>query len=47
LAEAIKRLLKDKQLQQELGEAGRRRIQQEFSWEQAANNIVKVYQELL
>lgn len=47
LAEAIKRLLKDKQLQQKLGEAGRRRVQQEFSWEQAANKTVKVYQELL
>jgi len=47
LAEAIKHLLKDKQLQRELGEAGRKRVQQEFSWEQAANKIVKVYQELL
>jgi len=47
LAEAIKRLLKDKQLQRELGEAGRKRVQQEFNWEQAANKTVKVYQELL
>jgi len=47
LAEAIKRLSEDKQLQRELGEAGRRRIQQEFSWEQAAKKTVEVYQGLL
>ena len=47
LAEAIKRLSEDKQLQRELGEAGRKRIQQEFSWEQAAKKTVEVYQGLL
>ncbi len=47
LAEAIKRLSQDKQLQRELGEAGRKRIQQEFSWEQAAKKTVEVYQGLL
>jgi glycosyltransferase involved in cell wall biosynthesis len=47
LANAIKYLRGDKQLQRQLGEAGRKRVQQEFSWEQAAKKIVEVYQELL
>lgn len=47
LAEAIKRLSEDKQLQRKLGEAGRKRVQQEFSWEQAAKKTVEVYQGLM
>jgi glycosyltransferase involved in cell wall biosynthesis len=47
LAEAIKRLLGNKELQRELGEAGRRRVQQEFNWEQAAKKTVEVYRELV
>jgi len=47
LAEAIRDLLHNKERQRELGEAGRRRVQQEFSWEQAARKTVEVYWELV
>jgi glycosyltransferase involved in cell wall biosynthesis len=47
LATAIKQLLNNKRLQLQLGEAGRRRVESEFSWEQAAKKTLEVYQELL
>ncbi|MDY7019582.1 MAG: glycosyltransferase family 4 protein, partial [Chloroflexota bacterium] len=47
LAAAIKRLLSDEPLRQKMGEAGRKRIEQNFTWEQAAKKVLKVYEELL
>ena len=43
LAGAVKRLLADEELRRRMGRAGRDRIRQEFSWEQAAKQIVDVY----
>ena len=45
LAAAIKRLLADKHLQRKMGEAGRKRVEQNFTWEQAAKKTLEVYQE--
>ena len=47
LATAIKRLLDDGALRRRMGEAGRKRVQENFSWEQAAKKAVQVYEELL
>jgi len=47
LAAAIKRLLTDAPLRQKMGEAGRKRIEREFTWEQAARKTVAVYQEVM
>lgn len=47
LAEAIKRLLTDKPLRQKLGEAGRKRIEEAFSWEDAAKRTLAVYKEVV
>jgi glycosyltransferase involved in cell wall biosynthesis len=47
LAAAIKRLLADKPLRQKMGEAARKRIEESFSWEIAARDTLKVYEEVL
>jgi glycosyltransferase involved in cell wall biosynthesis len=47
LARAIKHLLSDKNLQRKMGEAGRKRVEKNFTWEQAARRMVEVYQEVL
>lgn len=47
LAAAIKRLLDDEQLRKRMGEAGRKRVQENFNWERAAKKTVEVYEELL
>lgn len=47
LAAAIKQLLDDKQAQQRMSEAGRKRVEEKFSWEQAARKTLEVYQEVL
>jgi glycosyltransferase involved in cell wall biosynthesis len=47
LAAAIKQLLADKQAQQRMSEAGRKRVREKFSWEQAARKTLEVYQEAL
>lgn len=47
LAAAIKRLLNDEEAQRRMSEAGRRRVEQNFSWEQAAQKTLEVYQEVL
>jgi len=47
LASALKHLLDNKQLGQHMGEAGRKRVVENFSWQQAALQTVKVYEELL
>ncbi|MCJ7575197.1 MAG: glycosyltransferase family 4 protein [Dehalococcoidia bacterium] len=47
LAAAIKQLLADKQAQQRMSEAGRKRVREKFSWEQAARKTLEVYQEVL
>ncbi len=44
LAGAIKRLLGDPELRQRMGTAGRRDVEQRFSWEQAARQTVEVYE---
>ena len=47
LAAAIKHLLSDEPLRRKMGEAGRKRIEQNFTWEQAAKKVLNVYEELL
>lgn len=46
LARAIKRLLGDEQLRRRLGDEGRSRVTQRFSWEQTARQIIDVYEEV-
>ena len=47
LAGAVKYLLANKQLGRNMGEAGRKRVVENFSWRQAASQTVQVYEELL
>jgi glycosyltransferase involved in cell wall biosynthesis len=47
LAAAIKQLLNDKQAQRQMSEAGRKRVEENFNWEQAARKTLEVYQEAL
>ena len=47
LATALKGLLANKQLGKKMGEAGRKRVVENFSWRQAARQTVQVYEELL
>ena len=47
LAAAIKRLLSDELLRRKMGEAGRKRVERNFTWEKAAKRILEVYQELM
>ncbi len=47
LAAAIKQLLADKSLRQKLGHAGRKRIEEAFSWDDAAKKTVEVYKEVV
>jgi len=47
LATAIRRLLDDEHLRRKMGEAGRKRIESNFTWEQAAKRTLEVYQEVL
>jgi glycosyltransferase involved in cell wall biosynthesis len=47
LAVAIKQLLNDEQAQQWMREAGRKRVEDKFNWEQAARKTLEVYQEVI
>ena len=47
LAEAIRRLLADTPLRRRMGEAGRKRIESEFTWQRAAQKTVEVYREVM
>jgi glycosyltransferase involved in cell wall biosynthesis len=47
LAVAIKQLLNDKEIQRRMSEAGRKRVEEKFNWEQAARRTLEVYQEVL
>jgi glycosyltransferase involved in cell wall biosynthesis len=47
LAMGIKRLLEDEELRQKVGQAGRKRVEQLFSWRRAAEKTLDVYQEVM
>lgn len=47
LADALEKLLADGELRSQMGQAGHRRVQQEFSTEAHVNAMVGVYQDLL
>jgi len=47
LAAAVKRLLGDESLRRKMGEAGRKRVESNFTWEQAAKKTVEAYEEVL
>ena len=47
LAVAIKRLLDDESLRRKMGEAGRKRVESKFTWEQAGRETLEAYEELL
>jgi glycosyltransferase involved in cell wall biosynthesis len=47
LALAIRQLLNDREAQQRMSEAGRERVKAKFSWERAAAETLRVYEEVL
>ena len=47
LTAAIKQLLNDRQAQQRMSEAGRKRVKEKFNWEQAARETLEVYREVM
>jgi glycosyltransferase involved in cell wall biosynthesis len=47
LAAAIKQLLNDQPAQQRMSEAGKKRVKEQFNWEQAAGRTLDVYREVL
>jgi len=47
LAAAIRQLLDDQQAQQRMSEAGKKRVREQFNWEQAARKTLEVYREVL
>jgi glycosyltransferase involved in cell wall biosynthesis len=47
LADAIRQLLNDQQAQQQMSEAGKKRVREQFNWEQAATRTLDVYREIL
>jgi glycosyltransferase involved in cell wall biosynthesis len=47
LATAIRQLLSDQQAQQRMSEAGKKRVREQFNWEQAAKKTLDVYREVL
>jgi glycosyltransferase involved in cell wall biosynthesis len=47
LAAAIRQLLNDQRAQQRMSEAGKRRVREQFNWEQAARKTLDVYREVL
>jgi glycosyltransferase involved in cell wall biosynthesis len=47
LAAAIKQLLNDQPAQQRMSQAGKKRVKEQFNWEQAAGRALDVYREVL
>jgi len=47
LAMALEHLLSSEHLRRSMGEAGRKRVEENFSWQQAAKRTVQIYEELL
>jgi starch synthase len=47
LAEAINRVLRDRDWARRLGLAGRKRVEEHFSWAAIAETTKKMYQQLL
>jgi glycosyltransferase involved in cell wall biosynthesis len=47
MAAALKRLMADEALRRRMGMAARHRVETHFTWEQAARNTVRVYEELI
>lgn len=47
LASAIRTLLNDASLRRKMGEAGRKRVEREFTWRRAAEKTIDVYQEVM
>jgi len=40
-------LLNDRQAQRQMSEAGKKRVREQFNWEQAARKTLEVYQEVM
>ncbi len=47
LAEAVNRLMDDEEVRRRMGEAGRRRVVEHYSWRAVAQRTVRFYEELL
>lgn len=47
LAEALNRLLRDRELARRMGRAGRKRVEEHFSWTSIARKTLDMYQDLL
>lgn len=45
LADAIIKLLKDEELRRKMGEAGRKRVEEEFTWDRITKKIVRLYKD--
>jgi len=46
IADAVIKILKDEELAKKMGETGRKRVEEEYSWEKEANRMEKLYMEL-
>jgi len=44
---AMKKILENKNLKKKMGEAGRKRVKENFSWGMIANNLLNLYKELI
>ncbi len=47
LAAAIRQLLNDKRAQRQMSDAGKKRVREQFSWEQAAKKTLEIYREVM
>ena len=47
IADAIVKILKDEELARKMGEKGRKRIEEEYSWEKEADKIEEIYEKLI
>jgi glycosyltransferase involved in cell wall biosynthesis len=46
LADAIRKLLRDKELREKYGRKGRQMIEAHFSWESVAKELIRIYEPL-
>ena len=47
MAERITKLLADPELAKKMGKAGRKRVEEKFSWQTVADKTVELYRSLL
>jgi len=47
LADAITQILSDVEMQKEMGQRGRKLVEEKYTWKDVANSMEKVYKEIL